>query len=154
MNINEQLIHTFYTAFSKLDYKTMQDCYKDEAIFNDPVFGILHGEQIKKMWKMLCTNARDFSLQYSNAEAGREYGTCRWTARYTFSKTGKKVVNNVKAHMRFADGKITEHTDEFDLYKWSRQAFGLQGWFLGWSGFMKNKIRHQALKSLLKMLNV
>lgn len=50
--------------------------------------------------------------------------------------------------MRFKDAQIIEHTDEFDLYKWSRQAFGVQGLLLSWSGFMKNKIRHQALTNL------
>lgn len=148
MNTNEEIIHNFYTAFARLDYKTMQNSYHDNAIFNDPVFGILQGGQIKQMWRMLCDNAKNFSLEFDETEAGDEYGTCCWTAKYAFSKTGKIVVNRVKAHMRFADGKIMEHTDEFDLYRWSRQAFGLQGWLLGWSGFMKNKIRYEALKNL------
>ncbi|MEO6330788.1 MAG: nuclear transport factor 2 family protein [Ginsengibacter sp.] len=148
MNINEEVIKTFFTAFAKLDYTTMQYCYDNDAIFNDPVFGILQGEQVRSMWKMLCTRAKDFSLEFNAVEAGEEYGTCLWTARYVFSKTGRSVINNVKAHMRFSQGKIIEHTDEFDLYKWSRQAFGVQGWLLGWSGFMKNKIRHQALTNL------
>ena len=153
MNINEEVIKTFYTAFAKLDYTTMQNCYDDEAVFNDPVFGILHGKQIGSMWKMLCTGARDFSLEFDKPEAGEEYGTCCWTAKYTFSKTGRSVINNVKAHMRFSNAKIIEHTDEFDLYKWSRQAFGVQGWLLGWSGFMKNKIRYQALTKLQNFKN-
>lgn len=148
MNINKEVIKTFYTAFAKLDYKTMQACYDDNAIFNDPVFGILHGEQIRTMWKMLCTNAKNFSLQFDDINADDEYGTCSWIANYTFSKTGRSVINKVKAHMRFVDGKIAEHTDQFDLYKWSRQAFGVSGWLLGWSGFMKNKIRYQALTNL------
>lgn len=148
MNINEKVIQNFYTAFAKLDYATMQNSYNDDAIFNDPVFGILQGEQIASMWKMLCSNTRNFSLEFDKIEAGEEYGTCSWTAKYTFSKTGKSVINVVKAHMRFREAKIIEHTDEFDLYKWSRQAFGIQGWLLGWSGFMKNKIRYQALKNL------
>ena len=122
MNINEGVIQSFYTAFARLDYATMQRSYDDDAIFNDPVFGILQGEQVRSMWKMLCTNAKNFSLEFKQVEAGEEYGTCLWTARYTFSKTGRNVTNNVKAHMRFRDAKIIEHTDEFDLYRWSRQA--------------------------------
>lgn len=148
MNINEEIMQTFYQAFARLDYATMQKQYDDDAIFNDPVFGILHGEQVRAMWQMLCSRAKDFSLQFSKIDADEEYGTCLWTAKYTFSKTGRSVVNNVKAHMRFREGKIIEHTDEFDIYKWSQQAFGVQGWLLGWSGFMKNKIRQQALKNL------
>ena len=149
MNRNEELIHRFYTAFQQLDYKTMQDCYSDDPVFNDAVFGILEGEEVGAMWEMLCRNARDFSLEFSNIRSlDDEYATCNWTARYTFSKTGRKVVNRIKAHMRIQDGKITEHTDEFDIWKWSRQALGLSGILLGWSGFMKSKIRRNARKNL------
>ena len=154
MNENEELIQRFYDAFARLDYKTMQNCYSEDPIFNDPVFGILQGDEVRAMWEMLCKNAKDFSLQYSLIEIDGEYGTCNWTATYTFSKTGRRVVNKVKAHMRIQNGKITEHTDEFDIYKWSRQALGLPGVLLGWNGYLKNKIRYDAKSRLQKfMLN-
>ena len=81
-----------------------------------------------------------------------EYATCNWSATYTFSKTGRKVVNNIKAHLRIQDGKITEHTDKFDIWKWSRQALGFPGALLGWSHFMKNKIHQNAVKNLEKFM--
>ena len=55
--------------------------------------------------------------------------------------------------MRFRDGKIIEHTDDFDLWKWSRQALGIKGWLLGWSEFVQKKIRNSAQDSLLAFLN-
>ena len=149
---NKELIQTFYDAFARLDYKTMQSCYNNDPVFNDPVFGILQGNEVRAMWEMLCKNAKDFSLQYSSIEMDGEYGTCNWVATYTFSKTGRRVVNKVKAHMRIQNGKITEHTDEFDIYKWSRQALGLPGVLLGWSGYIKNKIRHNAKNNLYKFM--
>ena len=152
MNINEELIQKFYTSFAKLDYKTMQNSYADNAIFNDPVFGILQGDEVKAMWQMLCMNAKDFSLTFDSVNSDEEYGTCNWTASYTFSKTGRRVVNKIKAHMRFQNKKIIEHTDEFDMYKWSRQALGLPGILLGWSGYIKNKIRFDAGKQLKKFM--
>lgn len=131
----------------------MQDCYSEFPVFNDPAFGILEGEAVFAMWEMLCKNARDFSLQFSNIQLlDEEYATCNWTAHYSFSKTGRKVVNNIKAHMRIQEGKITEHTDEFDIWKWSRQALGVPGILLGWSGFMQRKIRKNARKSLEKFM--
>ncbi len=48
--------------------------------------------------------------------------------------------------------KLLNNTDEFDLYKWSRQALGFPGILLGWSGFMKNKIRSNARKQLDKCM--
>ncbi len=153
MNNNEELIQTFYDAFARLDYATMQNCYAANPVFNDPVFGILQRDEVRAMWEMLCKNAKDFSLQADKIEVDGEYGTCNWIATYTFSKTGRRVVNKVKAHMRIENGKITEHTDEFDIYKWSRQALGLPGVLLGWSGYLKNKIRHDARKKLYQFMN-
>ena len=150
---NEALIHRFYTAFQQRDYKTMQDCYSKDPVFNDQVFGLIEGPQVFAMWEMLCKNAKDFSLEFSNIKLlDEEYATCNWTARYTFSKTGRKVVNRIKAHLRIQEGKITEHTDEFDIWKWSRQALGLPGLLLGWSGFMKNRIRLNARKNLERFM--
>jgi len=146
---NKQLIERFYTAFQKLDYKTMQDCYSEHPVFNDPAFGIIEGDEVRAMWKMLCKNAKDFSLTFSNIQLlDEEYATCNWIAHYSFSKTGRKVVNNVKAHMRIEAGLITEQTDQFNIWTWSRQALGLPGVILGWSNYMKSKIQKNARKSL------
>ena len=101
------------------------------------------------MWEMLCKNAKDFSLTFSNIEMlDEEYTTCNWTATYIFSKTGNKVVNNIKAHMRMKDGKIIEHSDAFKLSKWAAQALGFKGVLLGWTGFMQKKIHQNARKNL------
>src|SRR5687767_3027683 len=93
---NSEIIKKFYDSFQKLDYQGMNNCYSEDIVFSDPVFGLLRGDEVRYMWEMLCKNARDFSLTYSDIELlDEEYATCKWTARYTFSKTGKKVVNNV-----------------------------------------------------------
>ena len=36
--------------------------------------------------------------------------------------------------MRFADGKIIEHSDAFSLHKWASQALGFTGWLLAKGG--------------------
>lgn len=149
MSGNEELITRFYTAFGLRDANGMNACYNEDPIFNDPAFGILQGEDVRAMWAMLCKNGKDLHIQFSNIQLlDEEYATCNWTATYTFSKTGRKVVNHIKAHMRIIDGKIAEHTDQFDIWKWSGMALGWKGSLLGWSGYMKQKIRNSALKSL------
>lgn len=154
MHKNEETIRRFYTAFQKLDYAKMQDCYSENAIFNDPVFGLLPADELKAMWNMICLNAREFSLQFSNINLlDEEYATCDWTANYLFSRTGRRITNHIKAYMRFSDGKITEHSDAFKLSKWSEQAFGWKGWLFGWMGFMKRKIRKNARKMLLEFMH-
>jgi len=153
MSANKQIVERFYTAFSQLDYKTMNACYSDDIVFNDPVFGILKGDEAKAMWEMLCKNAKDFSLTFSDIELlDEEYATCRWTATYTFSKTGKKVVNRIKAYMKLYEGKIVEHSDAFRLSTWIGQALGWKGVLFGWSGFMKKAVQKNVRKSLDKFM--
>lgn len=150
---NEETINRFYTAFQQLDYATMQSCYHHEAVFSDPVFGLLDSAETRAMWEMLCKRAKDFSLVYENIRLlDEEYTTCNWTASYLFSKTGRRVVNRITAHMRFKDGLIIEHSDAFAIYSWTRQALGLPGLLLGWSGWMNRRIQRQAKEGLAKFM--
>lgn len=150
---NKALIEKFYSAFQRLDYATMQSCYSDDVLFSDPVFMMLKGQEVKDMWEMLCRNARDFSLEYSNITLlDEEYATCNWVASYTFSGTGRRVVNRVKAFMRIRDGKITEHSDAFRLSTWIGQALGWKGVLFGWTGFMKRAVQKKARARLLAFM--
>ena len=153
MQPNVDVITRFYTAFQKLDYETMNSCYSDDIVFNDPAFGLLRGDEAKAMWEMLCKNAKDFSLTFSNIQLlDEEYATCNWVATYTFSKTGRRVVNNIKAFMKLRDGKIIEHSDGFKLSRWAAQALGFKGVLLGWTGFMKRKIQQNARRNLITFI--
>jgi ketosteroid isomerase-like protein len=149
----DELINKFYSSLQKLDYNGMNSCYSDDVVFFDPVFGLLKSNEARAMWEMLCKNARDFSLTYGNIQhLDDEYSTCELLATYTFSKTEKKVINKIKANMRFADGKIVEHSDAFSLHKWSSQALGFSGWLLGWNSFFQRKIKNGAKRNLMKFM--
>ncbi|MFT3827939.1 MAG: nuclear transport factor 2 family protein [Chitinophagaceae bacterium] len=153
MSANKQVIENFYKCFGKKDWQGMTACYHEEVFFYDPVFQDLEAPRARAMWEMLCKQAKDLSVEASNIEADDEgYGSCNWTATYTFSATGRKVVNNCTARFKFEEGKIIEHMDDFDLWKWSRQALGLKGTLLGWSPFVQNAIRKKAKKSLEKFM--
>ncbi len=154
MNNDERLIEKFFTAFQQLDAKGMNACYSDDIAFYDPMFELLRGEEAKAMWEMLCKNAKNFSLGFDsikNLDDG--YYTCNWTATYTFSKTGRKVVNMCKAHMKIENGLITEHSDGWSLHKWSSQAIGLPGYLLGWAGFFRRRLKNNAKRNLLNYMN-
>jgi len=153
MNTNKELINRFYNAFQQLDHTGMNSCYRDDIVFFDPVFGLLRSDETKCMWEMLCKDAKDFFLSFDNIiELDDEYCTVDWVVTYTFSKTGRKVVNKVKANMRFANGKIIEHSDAFSLHQWSKQALGLTGELFGWNSFFQRKIKNQARRNLLKFI--
>ena len=150
----EHLIATFYTAFAKGDWQTMQSCYHNQATFSDPVFQNLSAKETKAMWHMLTSSAKEFSLMFfiNPDYATDDKGTCHWEATYKFSKTGRKVLNKINASFVFKDGKILSHQDHFNLWKWAGMALGTSGILLGWSPLVQNKIRNTAKKSLEKFI--
>ncbi len=152
-NTNQQLITKFYTCFQNKDYKGMQECYADNATFSDPVFVNLNAAEGKAMWEMLCVRGKDLRLEFKNIQTNGAQASVEWIAYYTFSVTGRKVVNHVKASFLIENGKIVKHTDVFNFYKWSRQALGVPGTLLGWTVFFKKKVRQGALKSLNDFMN-
>ncbi len=145
---NSEFIKNFYTAFQNKNWKQMQECYHEEVHFSDPVFPDLHGKKARAMWHMLTSASTDLTLTFSDIKTNSENGTCHWEAIYSFSKTGRKVHNKIDAHFTFKDGLILAHKDYFDLWKWSRMALGPTGTLLGWTPFIKGKIRLMAAKNL------
>lgn len=147
MHPNAALIERFYSAFARRDWAAMAPCYHPEVHFSDEAFE-LRGADVALMWRMLCTNGRDLTLEFSRIEADERRGRAHWDARYTFSATGRQVLNRIDATFEFRDGLIVRHVDRFDFWTWSRQALGPAGWLLGWSGFLRGKVRERAAKSL------
>lgn len=145
---NSALITRFYEAFQRLDAEAMIACYSDDIVFSDPAFGILRGKDAGDMWRMLISRAKDFSLTFDSVCADERGGSAHWVATYLFSQTGRVVVNDIRATLVIRDGKIREHHDQFDFWRWSRQALGTPGLLLGWTPFLRNKVRQQALKGL------
>jgi ketosteroid isomerase-like protein len=148
MTPNEALIHQFYTAFQQKDVTTMQNSYGNQAIFNDAVFINLDAQQARAMWQMLLSRSEDMKLSFGKVKEDGDKVTAYWEAHYTFTATGKKVVNKIDAEFEIKDGKIIRHTDTFNFHKWARQAFGSGGLLLGWTNVFKEKVRQTAKKKL------
>ncbi len=154
MTDHETLITNFYTAFGARDFKTMQQAYHPDADFSDPVFPKLHGADIGLMWEMLVTSAKDLRIESEKVTTDADCVRCRWHAWYLFSRTGRSVHNVIDATFQFQDGKIIRHTDRFDFYRWSRQAFGLTGVLLGWTPLLQNKVRDTAARGLQNFIHM
>ena len=148
MHANELLIQQFYSAFQQLDAETMATCYANDVQFSDPVFTQLQGAEASEMWRMLTSKAQNFSLTFDGIRANDQSGQAHWIATYTFSQTGRTVVNDIHASFIFKDGKIARHQDHFNLWKWAHQALGIKGLLLGWTPFLQNAVRAQAAKGL------
>jgi len=147
MHPHAQLIERFYAAFARRDWAGMAACYHPEVHFSDEAFD-LRGADAGLMWRMLVTSGRDLTLEYRDISADERSGRAHWDARYTFSATGRKVLNHIDASFEFRDGLIVRHVDRFDFWTWSRQALGMPGLLLGWSSLLRSKVRAQAAKNL------
>lgn len=147
MHPHAELIERFYAAFARRDWSAMAACYHPEVHFTDEVFD-LHGADASLMWRMLCTSGRDLQVSASGVSADGAAGRAHWDARYTFSATGRRVLNRIDAEFGFRDGLIVRHVDRFDFWRWSRQALGLPGWLLGWSRSLRDKVRARAAANL------
>jgi ketosteroid isomerase-like protein len=150
MHPNEELIKTFYASFQKLDAEGMARCYHADIRFSDPVFPALSKAEASDMWKMLCSQAKNFELTFADVQANDQRGRVHWEARYDFSATGRRVHNKIDAEFEFQDGKIIKHTDTFNFWKWSRMALGPIGFLLGWTPLLRKKVQKQAGERLAK----
>jgi ketosteroid isomerase-like protein len=137
---NAKTIESFYTAFAALDADGMNRCYDESVVrFSDPVFTDLRGAEVTGMWRMLCARATNFDLTFDDVDADDESGRAHWVARYTFAKTKRPVVNDIRATFVFDEGRIVQHRDVFDLWKWAGQA-------------LQHSIRKEARKNLERFL--
>jgi hypothetical protein len=151
----KDLIESFYGAFAARDGNRMAAFYAPSATFSDPVFGALDAREAGGMWRMLTGQAKDLRIELLDSQAEDGRGSAHWRAHYTFSQTGRPVVNDVHASFRFAgddDGLIVEHVDDFDFYRWARQALGSRGLLLGWTPFVRSAVRGRAKASLEQFL--
>ena len=132
----------------------MAACYTPEANFSDPVFKDLKGPQVGAMWQMLTTSGRDLKVQLIEHTTESDTGTAHWLADYTFSRTGRRVHNDVHATFRFAeDGLIADHRDSFNIYAWAKQALGPVGSLLGWAPPFQSSLRSGAATTLAKFMD-
>lgn len=158
MHPNQTTLENFYTAFAQLDAATMAACYAPDAVFDDEAFSLRGHEQVTGMWHMLCdvTKARGmdaWKLTFNNIESDARTGKAHWEAWYRFSATGRLVHNRIDAQFEFNEqGLICRHRDRFDFWAWSRQALGLPGVLLGWTPWLRGKVRAQAAVNLKKYL--
>jgi ketosteroid isomerase-like protein len=145
---NDAAIVELYAALGRRDGEAMARLYHPNARFSDPAFGELHGEEIGRMWRMLCERASEIEVELVWHEADEATGRAHWIARYPFTQTGRRVVNDVRAEFRFRGGLIASHDDRFDQRRWARQALGTPGVVLGLTPFLGPILRRRARAQL------
>ena len=123
----------------------MVSCYHPDIEFSDPGFPDLKGWRAGAMWRMLIDKgSADLEITYSDIKADDNRGSAHWEAKYSFGKDKNPVHNIIDAEFEFKDGKIVKHTDRFDFWRWSRQALGAAGLFLGWTPMIRSKVQKES----------
>lgn len=150
---NAQTLFRLFEAFDRLDFDAMAACYAPNARFGDPVFRLRGSESIGGMWRMLCEAAAqgrsEWSLRHREVRADETRGAVQWEARYRFSTTGRPVLNKVHSRFVFSpEGLIVAHTDRFIFWSWAKQALGPIGLLLGWTPWLRGKVRQNAAMKL------
>ena len=138
-------IERLYAAMAAHDGEAMAACYAPEATFTDPVFVGLSDGEPGDMWRLLMSRSADLAVDLREHDVDGAWGTAHWVATYTFGQTGRTVVNDVRSEMRFDDaGLIVKQRDEFDFWRWSKQALGPVGLLLGWTPVLQHSVRDKA----------
>ena len=138
-----------YHSFSIGDPIGMKDCYHNNSMFQDPVFGVLKGDRVGYMWEMLLSKKEaELKIIYNIIEVDDRHARVHWIATYYYGPRKRKVINNVTANFEFSEGKISRHIDDFNLWTWSKQALGISGYLLGWSSYMKEQIQNKTREFL------
>ena len=152
--MSRKTIEAFYAAFAELDATSMGRAYAEDARFDDEAFSLNGRREIGGMSSMLCEATRAKGRDVWRLEASAITDTsAHWEAHYRFSATGRMVHNIIEAKFEFNDaGLIVRQRDSFDFWRWSRQALGTPGLLLGWTPFLKNKVRATAAGNLKKYL--
>lgn len=150
MTPSEKIIHQLYTSIANGALSDIDACYASTVKFHDPVFGTLKGPEVPKMWKMLIERSKgNLAIDYTIIKSDAHKASAQWIATYTFGKNKRQIKNTIQSEFYFKDGLIIKQNDDFDIWTWSRQAFGFSGFLLGWTGYMQNKI-HKKAKLALK----
>ena len=146
---NVATIERLYAALGRADGEAMVACYAPQATFTDPVFVGLSDGEPADMWRMLTSRAQDMSVELVDRAADDVRGSAHWVARYTFTQTGRPVVNDVRSIFRFDEAAlIVDQQDDFDFWRWARQALGRPGLLLGWTPVLQHQVRDRAMSGL------
>ena len=144
--MSRKTIETLYAAFARLDSDAMAACYAENARFDDEAFSLSGRREIGGMWRMLCEAVKAKGRDVWKLEVSAiTDSSAHWEPSYRFSASGRMVHNIIDAQFEFdGAGLIVRHRDRFDFWRWSRQALGAPGIVLGWTPFLRRKVRAQA----------
>jgi hypothetical protein len=155
------VVGRFFEAFALGDWQSMARCYHDKASFSDPVYPDLREERIVYMWHQLLAAAttaeskgssnnalclNNLQLEYKVLFGDERKAQVQWFATYQYGK--RPVRNEVLSTLAIWDDKIVRQVDEFNFWRWSRQARGLPGLAFGAMPWYQRSVQRSAQSRL------
>ena len=148
---NSDKVKDFFKALNQGDYKSANELYHPNAIYEDEIFSF-KGFEIHALWYTATRPGMDMSADCISIEEVGDKVICIWKMSYTIDSINRKIELQEKATFFFDGDKVIKHIDEYDFWSWCIQAFGLPGRLFGWSKWLRNRVRFQAKKSVLANL--
>jgi len=115
------VIETVYAALRDGKPHAAAACYASDPYFEDIAFQLHGRERICQMWRLVCS--RNVRVTFDSVAADDNTGSGHWVASYTFSETGRPIVNDIRSSFKFSDGLIADHRDQCDPHHWASQAY-------------------------------
>jgi hypothetical protein len=148
MHTNAHLIEALYAAIRDGKPDATAGCYAADARFRDIAFNLNGRESILQMWRMVCS--RGVKVTFDSVAADEQQGRGHWVASYTFSDTGRRVVNDIQSRFVFREGLIIDHRDDCNALAWAKQAYGFpKGLFVGLIGPLRRCGAQKKLKEFI-----
>ncbi|KAG8804898.1 hypothetical protein FRC17_005845 [Serendipita sp. 399] len=155
-NSGEQLVERYLAAYKAYDLAAMDACTDPEFTFSDPAFPSLNSKQAKGMFSMFVNNREKnkMELEYKDIKKGLNdlTYTATYTVRYIFN--GRPVTNVIDTTLTISpqSNLLLSQVDTFPFHAWARQALGLPGLLLGWTGFLQSQVQNNAAQTLEKYM--
>ena len=148
MHNNAKLLETLFSAVNAHDHRAVAGCYHPNATFKDIAFNLTGSHRIHAMWHMICDGYIKATVHKMDAD--ESVGWVKVTDEYTFSDTGRKVVNPIETTVRFKEGLISTHNDDCDPRRWAMMALGgVNGVLAGRIEFLRRWKAHKKLQKFL-----
>jgi len=148
VSINTEKVKEFYEALSRNDYEALIRLYHPDATYTDELFSF-KGKEIHALWYAATRPAMKLEVECLAIEEVNDRVQTKWKMGYTLDVINSRIELEEIGIFVFEGEKIMEHSDEYNFREWCTQAFGIIGTLLGWSSWLRNRVRKQARKSVL-----
>jgi SnoaL-like domain len=133
----QDLTRQFFRHLANRDLPKMMGCYHPEIRYSSP-FIELQGDEVAAMWRMGWRYLPDVQVLYEDIDIRGNFST--WQAIYTYPPTGRCVKHRLSTALTFAEGKIIQQADQFNLHAWAEQSYGYFGKMVGGWKLFKSQL--------------